>query len=711
MNHRLLCFLGTLVCASSFLVNSPTLAQPNSRPRDVRFERLLNFKVNGAVAEIVAATPNGRTLLYTNATDKKVGVVDISNPAQPRETITINMNGEPTSIAVTPDGRWALATVAAGNSHLAVISLPDGEIHTIIQLGGQPDSVAISPNGRYAAIAIENERDESLNSGRMPQSPVGFLTIVDLVGQPMRWRTRDVSLLGLNMRFPEDPEPEYVTINRFNEVAVTLQENNHIVIVDLPTGRIKRDFPAGTSTHPADLKRNNDIALSDLLIDAPREPDAIVWTPRGNLLTANEGDYTVDLAAGRFAGGRDFTIFAPSGNLVYESGADVEIEAIKHGHYPDARSAAKGVELEGATVGIYNGQSLAFVGSERGNFVVVYNINNERQPQFVQLLPTGISPEGLLAIPQRGLFVTANEVDGSISIFAVARGIPPSYPFIVSNGISWSAISGLANGPGRTFYAVPDSIFTPSRIFTMSLGNPLLGIPTRVTNVLNLPGNYDLEGIATRPDGGWWVVSEGAGAAGATTATKNLLLHINPNGSIARTVELPAAVNARQVQFGFEGVTTSTDGSQVYVAFQREWSDDPARLVKIGRFTPATGEWRFFHYPIEAAATTPGAWVGLSEITRIDDTTFAILERDNQLNAAARIKRLYVVSIAGITPAAVGERPPVLTKTLLRDLRVEDGFILEKAEGVLRLANGNFIVINDNDGSGETRVFPIRRED
>ncbi len=711
MSHRYSCFLGALVFMSSFLMTTPNLAQPGFRSKEVRFERLINFKVNGTVAEIVAATPNGRTLLYTNATDKKVGVVDISNPAQPREYITINVDGEPTSIAITPDGRWALAAVAAGNSHLAVISLPDGEINTIIPLGGQPDSISISPNGRYAAIAIENERDETINSGRMPQTPAGFLTIVDLIGQPARWRTRDVSLLGLNMRFPSDPEPEYVTINHFNEVAVTLQENNHIVIVDLPTGRIKRDFPAGTSTHAADIRNDRNIALTDMLIDAPRELDAIVWTPRGNLLTANEGDYTVDLAAGRFAGGRDFTIFAANGNLVYESGAEVELEAIKHGHYPDARSAAKGIELEGAAIDTYNGQSLAFIGSERGNFVAVYNINDESQPRFVQLLPTGVSPEGLLPIPQRSLFVTANEVDGTLSIFAVTRGLPPSYPSIVSNGLSWSAISGLSEGPGRTFYAVPDSIFAPSRIFTMRLGNPILGIPTRVTNVLRLPGNYDLEGIATRPGGGWWVVSEGAGTAGATTATKNLLLQINPDGSIARTVELPAAVNSQQVQFGFEGVTTSSDGSQVYVAFQREWRDDPVRLVKIGRFTPATGEWRFFHYPIEAAAPTPGGWVGLSEITRIDDTTFAILERDNQLGAAARIKRLYAVSIAGIMPAAVGERPPVVPKTLLRDLWFEDGFRLEKAEGVLRLPNGNFIVINDNDGSGETRVFRIQRED
>lgn len=311
-----------------------------------------------------------------------------------------------------------------------------------------------------------------------------------------------------------------------------------------------------------------------------------------------------------------------------------------------------------------NGRNLLYTNATDKKVGMV-DISNPAQPRAP---PSINSPEGLLALPQRGLFVTANEVGGTISIFAVTRGLPPSDPFIVSNGISWSALSGLSEGPGRTFYAVPDSIFAPSRIFTMSLGNSLLGIPTRITNVLTLPGNYDLEGIATRPGGGWWVVSEGAGAAGAPTATKNLLLQINPDGSLARTVELPAAVNTRQVQFGFEGVAVNSDGSQVYVAFQREWGDDPARLVKIGRFTPATGEWRFFHYPIEAAAPTAGDWVGLSEITRIDDTTFAILERDNQANEAARIKRLYVISIAGVTPAAVGEKPPVLTKTLLRDL-------------------------------------------
>jgi hypothetical protein len=64
---------------------------------------------------------------------------------------------------------------------LVVVDLATRTISTTIVLGGQPDSVAISADGRYAAIAIENERDEDMNDGEMPQPPAGFLTIVDLI--------------------------------------------------------------------------------------------------------------------------------------------------------------------------------------------------------------------------------------------------------------------------------------------------------------------------------------------------------------------------------------------------------------------------------------------------------------------------------------------------------------------------------------------------
>lgn len=665
------------------------------------FQRIATFDASGSVAEIVAATADGRTLIYTNSADRRIGFVDISNPAAPIEISLLDAGGEPTSVATTPDGRWALVVVDAAPDKLIVIDLSDRTLEATINLGGQPDSITISPDGRYAAIAIENERDESLNDGRLPQAPAGFLTIVDLLGAPTAWTTRNVALTGLAARFPEDPEPEFVDINAANQAVVTLQENNHVVIVNLANGQIIAHWTAGTTTHAADIINNGDINFSNQINNARREPDTIVWTPGGRLLTANEGDYTVDLMGG-FAGGRDFTIFNQAGGVVFEPGADLEIAAARSGHYADSRSPSKGIEPEGAEVGVYNGRPFAFIASERGDFVAVYDISDETRPQLRQLLPTGDAPEGLLALPQRNLLVSANEGDGSLSIYQFdANATQPDYPQITSENIFWGALSGLALGADNKLYAVPDSIFRPSRIYTITPGQP-----AQVVSALTLGRNYDLEGIAIRPEGGWWVVSEGAGNAGATGATKNLLVQVNADGTIAREIELPASVNAQQVQFGFEGVATSADGAQIYVAFQREWAGDPARLVRIGRYTPATGEWAFYHYPIEAAPNAT-AWVGLSELTRINDTTFAVLERDNQLRENARIKRIYTFSIAGLTPVAAGAPPPVVTKTLVRDLYTQDGFLLEKAEGLTVTPLGDFIVASDNDGGGETRLLTV----
>ena len=66
----------------------------------------------------------------------------------------------------------------------------------------------------------------------------------------------------------------------------------------------------------------------------------------------------------------------------------------------------------------FAGHTFAFIGAERGNFIAVYRlVGPQEAPQFVEILPTGDRPEGLLAIPSRGLLVSANEGDGTIDIF------------------------------------------------------------------------------------------------------------------------------------------------------------------------------------------------------------------------------------------------------------------------------------------------------
>ena len=46
----------------------------------------------------------------------------------------------------------------------------------------------------------------------------------------------------------------------------------------------------------------------------------------------------------------------------------------------------------------------------------VYKANDLKNPELVAILPTGIGPEGLVAIPQRNLFISANEVDKEKSV-------------------------------------------------------------------------------------------------------------------------------------------------------------------------------------------------------------------------------------------------------------------------------------------------------
>jgi hypothetical protein len=190
-----------------------------------------------------------------------------------------------------------------------------------------------------------------------------------------------------------------------------------VVIVDLASGAILVDFTAGTVTHAADLEDDDIIRFDDLLIDSRREPDAIGWTPDGFLVTANEGDYDLDVD---FVGGRGFTIFSVTGEVVFDSGAEMEIALARAGMYNDGRSDAKGSEPEGIEIGQYGNRTFLFVGMERADpgAVAVYRFSGGKQkPKLVQILETGERPEGLLAIPSRQLFVTANEGDGTISIF------------------------------------------------------------------------------------------------------------------------------------------------------------------------------------------------------------------------------------------------------------------------------------------------------
>jgi hypothetical protein len=96
--------------------------------------------------------------------------------------------------------------------------------------------------------------------------------------------------------------------------VVTLQENNHIALVDLATGKITKHFSAGTvDLTQVDLtdKRPNIVDLTETPAKRMREPDGVTWISRTQFVTANEGDLD--------GGSRSFTVFNTDGSVAYEA--------------------------------------------------------------------------------------------------------------------------------------------------------------------------------------------------------------------------------------------------------------------------------------------------------------------------------------------------------------------------------------------------------
>ncbi|PJJ61474.1 esterase-like activity of phytase family protein [Compostimonas suwonensis] len=684
-----------------------------------------------AVAEISTVTPDGNTVITTDAVGDQIAFYDITDAHAPVAAGAVPVDGSPTSVYAVGDYILAVVDGSDGDfvnpsGHVSVLAADgDHEVLETIELGGQPDSIDMTSDGKYAVIAMENQRDEEFTpegkeEGDLPQLPSGELVILTLDGAPADWELRRVALAGLSgLTEAEDAETEYVTISPDDStVAVTLQENNGVAFVDIESAAVTSHFSAGTSSLSGiDTEDDGALSLTGSFTDVPREPDSIGWIGNDLVATANEGDW--------LGGTRGWTIFdAQTGDVVFDSGTDMEYLAIQHALYPDSRSDAKGTEPEGLLSATFDGVPYVFVGSERGNFVAVYDVTDPTQPRFVQILPSTNGPEGLLAIPERDLLVVSSEEDDAeISMRATVQvyefgADKPFFPslrseYVDEKPIAWGAQSGLTadpNDPG-ILYSVSDNAYAPSLIYTIDVTEePAVITEARPVTVDGENAALDLEGIFARPAGGYWAVSEGA------TGPENHLLLLDDAAAVIDDIELPATVADALGKWGFEGVSAQVVGENEYVwtALQRELSTDPAGTVRLARYDVEAGSWDFFGYELDAVsdASNTADWMGLSEIT-VFAGKLAVIERDKLNGEKAAIKRIYSVELPtgpGLSADDADGELPVLEKTLrhdvLPDMKATHGWTQEKLEGFTVGTDGQAYAVTDNDGvndaTGET---------
>ena len=178
-----------------------------------------------------------------------------------------------------------------------------------------------------------------------------------------------------------------------------------------------------------------------------------------------------------------------------------------------------------------------FVGSERANAVGVYELDHG-QPEFRHVLATGIGPEGLKAIPGRGLLAVSAETDGRaegfnfrslITLYDLRTGRPPTRSWS-AEGIPWAAISGLSGDPRDrdTLWAVSDSVLSQAFVYKVDVSRSARRDPRSGSRSAASPAEYDLEGVAARRDGGFWLATEG------NASRPNQLVRIDGAGAVLR---------------------------------------------------------------------------------------------------------------------------------------------------------------------------------
>ncbi|WP_172329807.1 ExeM/NucH family extracellular endonuclease [Mangrovicoccus sp. HB161399] len=177
--------------------------------------------------------------------------------------------------------------------------------------------------------------------------------------------------------------------------------------------------------------------------DANVDPDAYSET---DLADENLGRLTVSTIDGDTDGDgdidqltafgtRSFAIYDADGNRLYDSGdllARIVLAEQGEERYPDGRSDNKGVEPEYVEFGEIGGTPYLFVGLERAQSVVVFDITDPENPVYDSFidLPGVDEPEGLKFIPAADsptgtpVLAVAGEANSTLALVELGSNIP-----------------------------------------------------------------------------------------------------------------------------------------------------------------------------------------------------------------------------------------------------------------------------------------------
>jgi len=205
-------FIGCCVAANA--AAAPIVLSVNNAKESVSLIDTQTHAVLGEPIKVgdeptsIAITPDGRLAFVSNGNSGSVSVIDIDErQAFPKQ---IPVGGEPQQIAISPDGTRAYVAdqgASPGTGRVSVIDTGTRQVVANIPLGGIGSGIAVSPDGKTAYVVV----------GRGEDSVVEVIDTRkgEVVGPPI-----PVGEVAYNVVFSPDGRTAYVTAGREGVVEI-----------------------------------------------------------------------------------------------------------------------------------------------------------------------------------------------------------------------------------------------------------------------------------------------------------------------------------------------------------------------------------------------------------------------------------------------------------------------------------------------------------
>lgn len=608
-------------------------------------------------AETVAYDTASKRLFLTCAQGSRLMALDIRNPSQPRlvfDSSMLKYGGIVNSVAVHHSiVAVAIEDTVRTNPGKVVFLDTNGRLLSTVSVGSVPDMLTFTPNGRYVLVANEGEPSDDYTID--PEGSVSIIDVTNITAPTVRtasftafnpWRD-SLRLCGIRIGAPNNPtvaqdlEPEYIAISPDSRTAyVTLQENNAVAIVDIETATVRELLP---------------LEVKDLRKGGP---------------TLQIHEYPLDqrLPLGVTSDGQTILLGGLSG-LWYD------------GTTPDGWWRLYAVTDRGP-----NAEPTVFNGIRYRPFVLP-----SFQPRIVEFHLN----------PATGQIRTARQ----ILLYRNNAGTP---------------LTGLPN-----LQASQQNL-----AYTDELACDLYGTP-----LANDPLGADFEGLVRTPNGEFWACDEYRPALYRFDSTGVMIARYVPIGTAASVGAqpgtfgqevFPSVYAQRRPNRGFEAI--AVEGTKLYLFLQSPL-DNPnsptnavsrnSSIVRILEFdyttTTVTGEYLLPLLQLRSEDFVDK----IGDAVSLGNRQFLVAIRDSRSGTQSK-KLLYEINLRTATNT-IGITPP--SGTTFETLGIQGllnqgirpaacrlvcnlaalGYQSEKVEGLARIDDSTYVVINDNDFGVQAR--------